>query len=70
VFWRFVGINLIFLCGHTISKWTFSWTTFRGGEGRGGGCKGNIEIGNVGGSSRSCSVMNNSKGIKINLSCG
>jgi hypothetical protein len=36
VFWRFVGINLIFLCGHTISKWTFSWTTFRGGEGRGG----------------------------------
>jgi hypothetical protein len=27
----------------------------------GGGGKGNIEIGNVGGSSRSCSVMNNSK---------
>ncbi len=53
-FGDFVGLNLIFLCGHTISKWIFGWTTLGGG-------KENIEIGNVGGSTRSCCVMNNSK---------
>ncbi len=61
MFRRFVGVNLIFLRGHTISKWTFRWTTLWGGGGGGGVFKGNIEIGNVGGSIRSCNVMNNSK---------